>query len=35
MQCGEDGVDMRKSGLIVQNDVRAFGIAGDWEATAL
>ena len=29
MQCAEDGVGRRKS------NIRAFGIAGDWEATAL
>ena len=37
MQYGEDGVGRRKSGPISsrQSDIRAFGIVGDWKATAL
>ena len=37
MQYGEDGVGRRKSGPIASraSDIRAFGIAGDWKATAL
>ena len=35
MQYGEGGVERRKNGFdCVQSDVRAFGIAGDWKATA-
>ena len=36
MQYGEDGVGTRKSGPIASRATsRAFGIAGDWKATAL
>ena len=35
MQCGEDGVERRKSEPSVQNDIRAFGITRDWKMTAL
>ena len=35
MQCGEDGVGRKKWTDCVQSDTRAFGIAGDWKATAL
>ena len=34
-QCGEDGVGRRKWTDCVQSDIRAFGIKGDWKATAL
>ena len=32
---GEDGVGKRKWTDCVQSDIRAFGIKGDWKATAL
>ena len=36
MQCGEDGAGRRNiRPICVQSDVQAFGIAGDWKATAL
>ena len=37
MECREDGMGGRKSGPIAYraSDIRAFGIAGDWKATAL
>ena len=36
MQCGEDGVGREKDWTdCVQRDIRAFGITGNWKATAL
>ena len=35
MQYREDEVGRRKWADCVQSDIRAFGIAGDWKATAL
>ena len=36
MQCGEDGVGNEKEWIdCAQSDIRAFGIRGDWKATAL
>ena len=36
MQCGEDGGWKEKGWTnYVQSDIRAFGIVGDWKATAL
>ena len=35
MQCGEDGVGREEWTDCVQSDIRALGIAGDWNATAL
>ena len=35
MQCGEDGVGKEEWTDCVQSDIRAFGITGDWKATAL
>ena len=36
VQCGEDGVGKKKEWTdCVQSDIRVFGIAGDWKATAL
>ena len=35
VQWGEDGVRRRNCGIdCVQSDIRAFGITGDWKATA-
>ena len=34
VQCREDGLGGRSTDC-VQSDIRAFGIAGDWKATAL
>ena len=35
MQCGEDRAGERKWTDCVQSDIRAFGMKGDWKATAL
>ena len=35
MQCGEDGVGKIKRRPIALSDIGTFGIAGDWEGTAL
>ena len=35
MQCGEDGGKEKEWTDFVQSDIRAFGIAEDWKATAL
>ena len=35
MQCAEDGVGRKEWTDCLKSDIRAFGIAGEWEATAL